>query len=227
MSLITAITPSTRPQGRFVVEVDGKEIATVSLDTIERLQLRTGALFEPAREAVERDAAVLHVYDRAMNMLAARGRASRELRRLLVRKGEPADIVDLAIERLLRVGLLNDEVYARSVARAKAVGQGHSKRRVQQELFRRGVDREVADDAIEETFAEEAVDEDALVEQAARKKLRSLASLEAAVRDRRLYAFLARRGFDGDAIRRGMKKVTGEEAAAALDAEDTEIDAEQ
>ena len=144
-----------------------------------------------------------------------------------MRKGEPPDIVDLAIERLLRVGLLNDEVYARSVARAKAVGQGHSKRRVQQELFRRGVDREVADDAIEETFAEEAVDEDALVEQAARKKLRSLAALDRAARDRRLYAFLARRGFDGDAIRRGMKKVTGEEAAAAMNAGETEIDAEE
>lgn len=227
MSVITAIVPSARPQGRFVIEVDGKAIATVSIETIERLHLRTGAPFETAREAVERDAAALHVYDRALNMLASRGRASRELRRLLVRKGEPADLVDLAIERLLRVGLLNDEVYARSVARAKAVGQGHSKRRVQQELFRRGVDREVADDAIEETFAEEAVDEDALVEQAARKKLRSLASLDPAVRDRRLYAFLARRGFDGDAIRRGMMRVTGEEAEAAIDAEDAEIDAEQ
>lgn len=227
MSVITAIVPSTRPQGRFVVEVDGKAAATVSLETIERLQLRTGAPYEPSREAVERDAAIFHVYDRALNMLAARGRASRELRRLLVRKGEPADVVDLAIDRLLRVGLLNDEAYARSVARARAVGQGHSKRRVQQELFRRGVDREVADDAIEETFAEEEVDEDALVEQAARKKLRSLASLDPAVRDRRLYAFLARRGFDGDAIRRGMKKVTGEEATAALDAGETELDADE
>src|SRR5688500_12064351 len=186
MSVVTAITPSVRPEGRFAVEVDGARVAVVGLETIERLGLRTGAFFDPVRAEVERDAAVLHVYDRALNMLAARGRASRELRRLLVRKGERADIVDLAIERLLRVGLLNDEIYARSVARAKAVGQGHSKRRVQQELFRRGVDREVADDAIEETFAEEAVDEDALVEQAARKKLRSLAALDPAVRDRRL-----------------------------------------
>lgn len=226
MTVITAIVPSTRPQGRFVIEVDGKAAATVSLETIERLRLRTGAPYEPSREAVERDAAVLHVYDRALNMLAARGRAARELRRLLVRKGEAPDLVDLAIERLERAGFLNDEAYARSVARAKAVGQGHSRRRVQQELFRRGVDREVADVAIEETFAEEAVDEDSLVEQAARKKLRSLAALDPAVRDRRLYGFLARRGFDGDAIRRAMKKVTGEEAAGALDAGETDIDAE-
>jgi regulatory protein len=227
MSVITAIVPSTRSQGRFVIEVDGSPAATVSLETIERLHLRTGAPFEPARDAVERDATILRVYDRALNMLAARGRAERELRRLLVRKGEPADVVDLAIERLLRAGLLNDDAYARAVARAKAVGQGHSKRRVRQELFRRGVDRAVADDAIEETFAEEGVDEDALVEQAVRKKMRSLAALDPAVRDRRLYAFLARRGFDGDAIRRAMKRVTGVEAPGALDATGPDLDAEE
>ena len=227
MSVITAIVPSSRPQGRFVVDVDGQPAATVAIDTIERLRLRTGAAYEPVREMVERDAAVLRVYDRALSMLAARGRAARELRRLLVRKGEPADVVDLAIERLLRVGLLNDEVYARSVARAKAVGQGHSRRRVQQELFRRGVDREVAELAIDETFAEEAVDEDALVERAARKKLRSLTTLDPAVRDRRLYAFLARRGFGADAIRRAMKHVTGGEAPDALDATEPDLDAEE
>lgn len=212
MQIITSIVPATRPQGRFVIEVEGKAAATVSLETIERLNLRTGASFEPLREAVERDAAILHVFDRALNMLAARGRASRELRRLLVRKGEAPDLVEVAIERLERAGFLNDEAYARSVARTKAVGQGHSKRRVQQELFRRGVPREVADAAIEETFSEEGVDEDALVEQAARRKLRSLGGLEPAVAQRRLYGFLARRGYDSDAIRRVMRLLMGTSA---------------
>jgi regulatory protein len=98
---------------------------------------------------------------------------------------------------------------------------------VGQELFRRGVDRDVADAAIAETFEEEAVDEDLLVERAARKKLRALAGLDAPTRDRRLYAFLARRGFDGDAIRRAMKKVTGESADATLDAVDEDLEASE
>jgi regulatory protein len=225
--VITAITPSARPQGRFDVEVDGRPAATVSLETIERLGLRTGAPFEAVQPQVERDAAILHVQDRALNMLAARGRASQELRRLLVRKGEAADVVDVVIERLQRAGFLDDQAYARAVARSKGVGQGHSKRRVGQELFRRGVDRDVADAAIAETFEQEAVDEEALVERAARKKLRSLASLDVPTRDRRLYAFLARRGFDGDAIRRAMKRVTGESADAALDAVDEDLEASE
>jgi regulatory protein len=45
------------------------------------------------------------------------------------------------------------------------------------------------------------------VEEAARKKLRSLVGLEPAVQRRRLYAFLARRGYDLDDIRAAIASV--------------------
>ena len=56
-------------------------------------------------------------------------------------------------------------------------------------------------------FEEEGVDQRAVVEEAARRKLRSLLKLDPAVRRRRLYAFLARRGYDGDDIRNAMAAV--------------------
>jgi regulatory protein len=79
------------------------------------------------------------------------------------------------------------------------------------------VEREAIDGAVEEVFVDEGVDEGALVEQAARKKLRTLARLDAVVRRRRLYAFLARRGYDGDVIRGVMARLLGAAEAAALD----------
>jgi regulatory protein len=100
------------------------------------------------------------------------------------------------------------------------LGAGHSKRRVQQELFKRGVEREAIDGVVEEVFVDEAVDETELVEQAARKKLRTLERLDPAVRRRRLYAFLARRGYQGDAIRAVMARVLAPGEAAGLDDED-------
>jgi regulatory protein len=51
--------------------------------------------------------------------------------------------------------------------------------------------------------------------------VRSLAKLDPEARRRRLYAFLARRGYEGEAIRRAMRAVLdaaeAEEAAEALD----------
>jgi regulatory protein len=150
------------------------------------------------------------VYDRALTMLAFRARSSAELARLLVRKGEPKELVARAVDRLQEQGLLDDAAFAQSFTRAKVLGARQSKRRVQQGLAKKGVARDVSDAAIATVFEEESVDQSAIVEAAARKKLRSLVRLEPAVRRRRLYAFLARRGYDADDVRKVMEAV-GEE----------------
>jgi regulatory protein len=208
MAVITAITPSTKREGRFDVVADGRPLATLSLEAIERLGLTVGTvLSEQTRAAVEHEARALRTYDRALNMLAFRARASRELRLALLKKGEPEPYVTTALERLSTLGLLNDADYARQFARAKVRGPGLSKRRLQSELFRRGVARDVADAAIGEVLSDDAVDEEAIIERVAAKKLRTLSRLDAGSRRRRLYAFLARRGYESDDIRRVMAKL--------------------
>jgi len=146
-------------------------------------------------------------YERALDMLEARARGADELKRLLLRKGEPATEVDAALERLAQAGLLDDASYARQLARTKALGAGQSGRRIQQELTRRGVAREVSSQAIAEVFEEEGVDEMAAMERVARKKLRTLAKLDLPTQKRRLYAFLARRGYDSDDISAALRRI--------------------
>ncbi len=190
--------------------VDGSAVATLSIDVIERLELRVGRDITGLEERIAAEGAQLKVNDRALSMLAFRARSSAELARTLVRKGEDKSMVDRAIARLQAQGLLDDAAFARSFTRARVVGAQQSRRRVQQELARRGVARAVADDAIATVFEEEEVDQADVVVQAARRKLRTLIKLDPAVRRRRLYGFLARRGYDGEDIRRAMATV-GEE----------------
>lgn len=152
-------------------------------------------------------------YDRALDLLEVRARSVTELRRALLRKGEPEPDVDAAIERLRSAGLLDDANFARQFARSKALGAGHSRRRIQQELGKRGVARDVSDAAIEDVFEDEAVDEDASIERVARKKLRMLSKADEPTRRRRLYGFLARRGYDSDDIQRVMRTLIGNEDA--------------
>ena len=205
MSVISGIVPAPRPAGRFAVLVDGRECAVLSLEAIERLGLAVGRSVEGLEDAIALERARLHSYDRALNMLALRARSSSELVRSLVRKGEEKANVDWAIARLLEQGLLDDAAFARALTRSRVVGGKQSRRRVEQELARKGVARSVAGEAISDVFEEEAVDQRAIVEEAARKKLRSLAGLEPAVQRRRLYGFLARRGYDLDDIRAAIE----------------------
>jgi regulatory protein len=138
-------------------------------------------------------------------MLEARARGVVELRRLLLKKGEPEADVDAAIERLKTSGLLDDTNFARQLTRSKAVGAGLSRRRIGQELAKRGVSREISANAIEAVFEEEGIDEAESIDRVARKKLRMLTKVDDATRRRRLYAFLARRGYDNDDITRVLQ----------------------
>ncbi|MEP7087987.1 MAG: regulatory protein RecX [Gemmatimonadota bacterium] len=202
---ISAISTSARHPGRFEILVDGSTVATLSLDGIERLGVRIGVAYtESLANRVVVESAALHTFDRALAMLAARPRAARDLERMLVRKGEPAEHVAAAVERLITLGALDDAQYARQFIRAKISGAGLSRRRLQSELWSKGVARDVIDAALTEVLEVDEVDEDAQIAQVAAKKLRTLRSTDPATTRRRLYAFLARRGYDGSAIRRVM-----------------------
>jgi regulatory protein len=210
MSVISAIVAARRHPGRFEIVVDDVVFAVLSIDAIERLQLSVGRVIAGLEDRIAMEAAELKVADRALNMLAFRARSSSELARALIRNGDDRALVDRVIARLQAQGLLNDAAFAQSFARAKVVGANHSRRRVQQDLAKKGVARDVSNAAITAVFEDEGVDQREIVEQAARRKLRMLVKLEPIVRRRRLYAFLARRGYDSDDIRRAMEAV-GEE----------------
>lgn len=212
--IISAILPSPRKPGRFELVVDGRAHAVLSVEAIERLGLGVGGVLDERSDAaVQREAGILHTFDRALDMLALRARSSAELKRQLQRKGEPPEFVAIAIERLLAAGFLDDAAFARQFARSKVLGAGLSKRRLQQELGRRGVAREVGDGAIEEVFGEEELDDAASIERVARKKFKTLAKLDPATQRRRLYAFLARRGFDGEDIAGVVRTLLSEDEA--------------
>ncbi|MEO6211602.1 MAG: regulatory protein RecX [Gemmatimonadaceae bacterium] len=215
---ITAISASARHPGRFEILVDGSVVATLSLDGIERLGVRIGVVYgETMANRVAVESAALHTFDRAIAMLAARPRAARDLERMLVRKGEPAEHVVAAVERLITLGALDDAQFARQFIRAKIAGAGLSRRRLQSELWRRGVARDVIDAALAEVLEEDEVDEDAQIAQVAAKKMRTLRTADPATARRRLYAFLARRGYAGSAICRVMDALPGSSEADNLE----------
>ena len=147
-------------------------------------------------------------YNYALNLLSARPYATRALHRKLIQKEYTAADADDAIRRLVSAGLLDDEKYAEQYARSKILGTGASKRRLTQELYRKGIRGDVATNAIANVIADEEIDTAAVIDRVARKKLAQLGDLEPLVLRRRLFAFLARRGYDVDEIKRIVSLLT-------------------
>lgn len=140
-------------------------------------------------------------YERALTLLGFRSRSIAELRRKLLEKGEDAAQVEDVIARLRDQKLLDDADFARQFARTKLLAAGSSRRRIVLELTRKGVARDVADEAVDGLQESEGIDPSVVIHRVAAKKWKSLAKLDDFTRKRRLYAFLARRGFDPDEIR--------------------------
>ncbi|WP_437938343.1 regulatory protein RecX [Sorangium sp. So ce341] len=207
MPIITGIVPSPDKPGHVVILVDGVAFATVPEASAAGLapgQDSPAAGAEPPRNAA---AGEQKTYERALRLLSFRARSARELEKRLIEKGEPPEHVATAIARLSANGLLDDARFAEAKARSGIVGKPRSRRRIEQDLARKGVARDVAEAAIRRVMADEGTDELAVAERAARKKLRSLSGLDPMEQRQKLYAFLARQGYAPDVARRALRAV--------------------
>jgi regulatory protein len=99
-------------------------------------------------------------------------------------------------------GILDDAKFAEQFARSKIVSTGASKRRLTQDLYRKGIKGDVATAAIANVVEQDEIDPAAVIERVAKKKLAQLGELEPLTLRRRLFGFLARRGYDLDEIKR-------------------------
>ena len=134
--------------GRLCAELsDGSQICT-TLSVVTELRLYVGR--ELDAEAVE----ALHTASRralarelALELVSRRPLSSKELKAKLQQKGVGEDTADYCVQWLTDNGFLDDARYAESVVRHYAA-KGYGEGRVRAELSRRGIDREVRDEAL-------------------------------------------------------------------------------
>ena len=137
-------------------------------------------------------------------LLAAKPRSVAELReRLLEKLWTDAEIVDAVIQRLADYGYLNDEQYARDVALSKLRQKPQGRRRLEQDLSRKKLDRATLNTAI--TAAYEQLPEADLIDAAIEKRTRLKGLPKSRDERKRLLDHLLRRGFSYDLIYEKMR----------------------
>lgn len=85
--------------------------------------------------------------NKALRMLDRRDYSRAELTKKLLEKGETPEDAEAVVSRLAELGVVDDQRYAALVVRQYA-GKGYGSRRVRMELTRRGVPRELLDEAL-------------------------------------------------------------------------------
>jgi regulatory protein len=201
------ITRVRERRGRARIFVDGEFWAEIDADVAVERGLREGVALgleelEAARVAGERALAM----NRALHFLGYRARSRSEVRERLRRYGYGEETVRAVIGRLEELGYLDDEEFARTVVREKA--RRYGPRRVSADLRRSGVDAELAQDIVEEEFAERS-EVEAARSVAARRYNRRGSDAEA----RRVYGFLMRRGYSADVCAEVAREYRGASGA--------------
>jgi len=217
-------TPHSTPQSKGQRKAKGKpktvKVATLDQGTIERLGIAPGVAWTPelASAAQQTSSRVLSKQD-AVAILSRSAVTRKRLVERLTRRGHDKSQAEQAAVWCDQHGLINDDAFAASVATSASRKAGV--RGVEAKLRRKGVSATTARSAAKAADAQRDPTGDAT--RLAQARLPRLLKLDAQSRQRRLYAFLARKGFDHGDIARAVKSVlksarSGEEIKPGDDA---------
>lgn len=162
---------------------------------------------ETERNIPDPDRARERTMNRAVKLLAAKPRSVGELRERLIEKSwTNAEIVDAVIEKLKEYKYLDDQQFAGDLAVSKLRQKPQGKRRLQQSLSQKKLDREIVESAIEAAF--EKMPEDELIDAVIAKRLRLRGKPETHEELKKFYDHLLRQGFSYDLIREKMPSLS-------------------
>lgn len=151
MRIIEKLEPSKHVRGRFLVWIEGeRDPVKVTENEVLSFALYQGRELEEEQwQELVKAGAASSARTLGAKLLAERPRSRRELLRSLREKGEAPEAAEAAADWLEELGVLNDLEYARGIVRHYE-GRGYGVQRLRQEFQKRGIPRELWDEALEE-----------------------------------------------------------------------------
>jgi regulatory protein len=150
-----------------------------------------------------------------LRALTGAPKTRQQLADLLATRGVPDDAAETVLDRYTEVGLIDDAAFARAWVSSRQAGRGLARRALSSELRAKGVDPEVAAEAVE---AVDDDDERATARRLVDRKVGAMRRLDRATATRRLMGMLARKGYNG-----GLAAAVVREALDGADAEDVAV----
>lgn len=201
--VIQELKPSKRVEGRWLAVLEDGSILRLGENEVVSFALYAGReLSGEEAEALSASAQRSARKEKAIALLSGRQQSRRELERKLQEWGAGPEETAALCGRLEELGYLNDAAYAAQVVRYYS-GKGFGEKKLRDELYRRGLPRDLWEEALEQ-----AQDPAGAIDAFVAKKLAGRQPDRKELQ--KVSAALARRGYSwseiGDALRRyGME----------------------
>ena len=213
MPKVTEVSRQKKNSKRFNVFLDGQFAFGADEDLVVSFRLIPGKVIDSLDlEKILFEAEVGKLMDRIYGLLGRRGRSEKEIRDYLrqlsfkrkIKGGEEISdlIIGKVIEKLVEKRLINDYQFAYDWVESR--GKSRGKNILKAELYKKGIDREVIDQVLDEL--EDPKKEEILVESLINKKISSWKNLNDLEFKKKAFSYLGRRGFSFDLISETIEK---------------------
>lgn len=203
---ITKIEQQKKRKNRYSIFVDDEFAFGVDEEVLMKYSLKKGMeLDDHEIEQVIKAEEQSKANNYALNLLSYRARSEKEIRDKLRRKGYEDNYIENTIEFLYRYNYINDLEFGMLFAKDRQNFKKAGKRVIMNELYQKGVDKEVISQIIDEIIDPNEELQRAL--ELAEKKAVSYKNDDRNAKYRKLSAFLARKGYSFDIISKVLKEV--------------------
>ncbi len=208
---ITAVKAVKNPSvPRSGIFIDGKFAFSLDNEVVLKEQLKVG------QELSSKEVDILTKADQfqsclnaAFHFLSFRPRSEVETRQRLRRRGYADEEIDRVISKLKQLELLNDAAFAQFWKENRSSFRPRSRRMLNVELQRKGVESEVIKEATED------IDDTENAYKAAIAKVRALRVADYQIFRKKLGGYLQRRGFNYGVINSTVKRVWQEQTGSS------------
>lgn len=147
MSQITSIEPQVKDKTRCSIFIDGRFYCGIKLEVAVKYRLKAGMSIEKDElDKIQLETEKAEAVDKALTHLTLKAKTEREMRLFLTKKGYVDAVVEHVIERLKYYGYVDDSDYCRQYIESVS---NKSRRAIENELIKRGVDRQTVGLALE------------------------------------------------------------------------------
>src|SRR5258708_8716286 len=151
---ITSLEPQVNNPERINLYVGGRFLLGVNGEIVLKMGLQVEQELLPEQlEQLRSEEAEQQAVDRALNYLSFRPRSREEVRRYLRRKETPPEIIEAALARLDRLDFVNDRAFAEFWIETRGQFNPRGAHALKNELRRKGVEREVVDELVDDEQA--------------------------------------------------------------------------
>ncbi|MDQ7025852.1 MAG: RecX family transcriptional regulator [Anaerolineae bacterium] len=204
MRTITLLERQKKNKARVSVYLDGE--FAFGINEMDAAMLRKGQqLSESEVDELRQKDAIAKAFDAAATLLAYRPRSTQEVRQRLLKKSFDDVVIDTAIEKLERLGYLDDRAFARFWIEDRNRFKPRGRRALSYELRNKGIS-----DSLIQDLLDELVNESDGAYEAAQKRVRSMRGKTQREFKKKIGAFLQRRGFGYEAVNNALNQLIQE-----------------